>query len=330
VKTRRWFHSNKLYEACIRVRSGIPFPALLLIKVVLEGIIARVQRDSKITLCHLIWLGNHAHIIFVLHDGEQCSKFFSEVQKQITEAIKKLTDVSHLRLWEGEPSIAIILDHAKAMERIRYLYCNPARANLIDSIENYPGMSTWEAFKSAGADVGATVKRTVPWIRRKHLPVLGCAKGVSRVRDRQLTELLLGKRHPRYELVVKPNAWLAVFGITDPQDVAHIRTQIRVDIEDHEQQYREERRKTHTPVAGPELLASTPILKSHTPTERSRRIFVLSSISALRVGFIAALQNVVATCRELYERLRLGEAVSWPLGVFAPRPPNRANLLEFV
>ncbi|WKZ56998.1 MAG: hypothetical protein QY326_09725 [Bdellovibrionota bacterium] len=326
MQQQRYFESQRVYEACIRVREGIAFPTLRLMNHILLGILGRVQRDRKIVICHYLWMGNHLHIMFVMQDAEACICFFSEIQKQITDALKKLLGLSFLHLWEGEPSISIILDPEKAEERIRYIYCNPARAHLVKSIDDYPGLSSYQAFLKALPDVAADISEEVPWLRRRALPVLP-SRLLSRRQDYYLSEKLLSQKHRRHTLSIYPNRWLKTFGITDPAEITAANGRILRAIKEHEAQYSDQRKAAKTKIVGAHRLAEQPILQPHTPKARSRRIYVLSSIAERRAEYITLVKSITALCRELYQLAKRGCAVIWPPGVFPPRIPRLANAL---
>lgn len=119
----------------MRTGFGLPFVCPLYIQRILEGIVARVQRDMKVVINHLIWMANHAHIIIEAKDTEQCKRFYGEAPKQLTEAVKRLLGLEHLCLWRSnETSVVHSGDKEAVMRRFAYLYANPARADLVDSI----------------------------------------------------------------------------------------------------------------------------------------------------------------------------------------------------
>jgi hypothetical protein len=324
-RIRRYLPSGQVYEACIRAKEGLPFAALGLITTILEGAMARAQRDSKITICHFIWMANHLHILFIVHDAWQCSAFFCELQKKITDAMKKLLGIEHLLLWEGRPSIVRILDAETATQRIAYFYCNPAKANLVESIEHYPGLSSWGAFSSAPQDLSAKVSKEVPWYRSRYLPVLD-SRSVSARRDKGYLEELRRRKHRLHNLEIYPNAWMKVFEIAEAEEVKGINLSIVENVKDTEKSYAAERRAKRIGVMGPTALASTPILKPHKP-KKSRRIYFISFIKELRLQAIAEMQDLGQLCRELYLAARCGARVDWPPGVFPPRGPMLANAI---
>jgi len=102
-KSRREFKSGHLYEICFRARSGIPFVVTEYMKLIIESILARVQRDYKVTLCHYIWMGSHPHILSIFRDADQARCFYMEVEKKLTDAIKRLLGVDYLNIWKGCP-----------------------------------------------------------------------------------------------------------------------------------------------------------------------------------------------------------------------------------
>lgn len=87
----------------------------------MESVLARAQRDNKVCICHDIWNGSHAHLMHIAYDAQQFFNFLSEVQKQITEKIRRLLGVKHLNIWEGAPTVAQVLDLGEMIERLSYL-----------------------------------------------------------------------------------------------------------------------------------------------------------------------------------------------------------------
>ena len=98
-RRRRMIKSKSCYELCFRAREGLPLVAYKVIRLIIGSAIARTQRDEKVILCHDIWNGSHPHIIVVTRDSEQCTKFYGEVQKRITDSLKRLLDLDYLDLW---------------------------------------------------------------------------------------------------------------------------------------------------------------------------------------------------------------------------------------
>jgi len=214
-----------MFELILRVKEGLPFATLLTIQLIIESAIARAQRDSKVILSDHLWMGNHVHMILMSLCPEACTRFYQEVQKKITDSIKKLLGVRRLNIWEGDPVLAEILDLEAAISKIAYVYANPARANLVDTIYQYPGLSSWYAFKGIAPDIEASVSKMVPWVRLPSIERLPC-RSLSERQDRFLYSKLLAANRKRHPLELKPNAWMKVFGIEDEKEIASINDRI--------------------------------------------------------------------------------------------------------
>jgi hypothetical protein len=112
------------YRACPSIRccaptQDRPFVCTNYMQMLLDSIMARVQRDMKVQLCHKLWMANHVHIIIVTKDKTACKQFYGEVQKQITEAVKRLLGLKHLKLWKSNgTSVIPIQDIDTACYRI--------------------------------------------------------------------------------------------------------------------------------------------------------------------------------------------------------------------
>ena len=320
-RQNRYLPSQQLTEICLSVREGLPFPCWALIRLLLQSAMARANRGNRVTICHFVWMGNHLHLLVVVHDPHDCTKFYGELQKNLTDYVKRLLGLKHLDMWEGRPMVAPILDEVMAVKRIVYCYSNPARADLVDTIANYPGLTSWAEFSKASS-LNDKFVRDVPWVR---CPAIGQlpADVIGQAMDRLLTKELGEKSRVMQELVVAPNAWGKCFGLTD-DEVQKLNDGARADIIEAEQQAAFNRKQSGKKVIGADRLRSEQFCKPHTPKKRERRLFCLSSIAELRVKFIRVKQGLSDKCRDLYEA-RLFHL--WPPGMFRPPSPPIASAL---
>lgn len=325
-RRRRLIKSDTCYEICFRAREGLPFVAYRTMRLLLGNILARTQRDHKITLCHDIWNGSHPHIIIVAHDAELCTRFYSEVQKKITDAIKRLLGLKYLNIWEGNAMVAEIADLAAAQDRISYLYANPAQDSLVESIDNFPGYSSWKEFRRCEVILNAQTTETFPWVRLPSIPKLGSA-ALTPDGDANLLRLLRKRSKTKHTLVRKPNAWMKCFGISSSKEAAEVNAAIIRRIRERESLAASERAKKGKRVLGVKVLCSQPIMKRHKPKKRGIKIFILTTINELRQRAIEAFDDFCAQCRECYLRWRAGDlTVVWPPGAFRPPLPPAVNM----
>lgn len=320
-RSRRRIVSGDLYEMCFRARSGIPFPPSMIIKLLLKSALARTQRDFKMKLVHIMIMGNHIHLFAIPYDVSMCSKFCCEVQKKLTDYLKCLLGVDELHLWEGRPTIAKVLNLDYAIERIAYFFANPAAANLVDNIEQYPGLSSYQATVDNQSNLDAIVVEECPWIRQPTIAQLPTRKPTGR-QDCYFANQLRSANRLTHDLILEPNAWMKCFGITSSAQVKEINERILESTKSKEAQARELRVREGKMPMGAKRLLQVPIMAAHKPKKKGRKIYVLSSIKELRINYIREFKEFCRECRRCYEAWKAGQTnVVWPPGAFRPPMP---------
>ena len=141
-RSPRVVFGNTLYEIVPRAREGLPLPPNEVTNQLLTGILARTQRDEKVTLCNFVEMNNHAHQHCIPNEPEQHAKFYMEYQKKITDTVRRLTKRSRLNLWEKRPSVMRLAELEDAIQRLVYIFLNPAKVNFEKSIDDYTGLTT--------------------------------------------------------------------------------------------------------------------------------------------------------------------------------------------
>lgn len=326
-RMRRYIRSGRPYELEIRVKSGLPFACLALIKLILKSILARTQRDQKVQICHHLWLGNHLHMLFVVYDAEQCVYFYQEVQKKVTECMKRLLGANRLNLWEGDPILAEILDLEMVIKRIAYYYSNPAAANLVDTIDEYPGFSSWQDFLNAETEVNTSTMELVPWIRLPSIPKLPSLK-LSDAQDEMICENLKAANKDQHKLELYPYIWLKCFGVESCEEVDSIKKRIISAVRVSEEQARTARVQAGKKVMGAAALKRQAIMHPHKPPPREKRVFVLGSNKEERVYHIGEIKVYDKLCKNNYRAEQSGQPhPPWPPGAIRPHLWPVANAI---
>ena len=291
----------------------------------MKSIIARVQRDQKVIVCHYVWMGNHAHIIILSRDSEQCCRFYGEIQKQLTEAIKKLLGLPHLNLWKkNSASLVLYGDVESLMTRIAYLYANPARAHLVDKITQYPGLSSIRGFKKSPNTIEAKYTELVSWIRNPYIPRISIPTP-NFTQDIALANKLNKHAKRSHLLVLQPNAWMKSFGLDD-EVVEDINEHIMARIEKFESNARADRIRRGFRPMGAKRLEAQPIDLAYMSKSQGRRIFVYASDKNIRMRMIQRYKEFCRICDECYQRWKLGDyTIEWPPGAFKPPIPPQVN-----
>jgi len=267
-------------------------------------------------------MGNHVHIILVAYDAQDCVNFYQELQKKITDAFKRLLGKKKLSLWEGEPVLAEILDFEKMIEKITYLYANPASASLTESVTEYPGISSWESFRF-GID---SSMQNIPWIRLPAIPKLSSLT-LSSNEDSKVLEQMTQFSTLFHSIEISPDAWMKCFDIHSEDEINEINKRIFEQIIERETVLKQERLLEKRTVIGVQKLIKAPLMKSHEPRQRERRVYVHSSDKELRISFIQMIKEFCRKCAECYQLFKRGELVTWPPGAFRPHAPPLASVL---
>lgn len=327
-RRRRRIESLQCYEVCFRAREGLPLVAYHTINMIIGAVLARTQRDHKAHLCHDIWNGSHAHLFLVAQDAEMFTKFLGEVQKKLTDILKRLLGRSHMNIWEGTPMISKVLDLAEAIERISYFYANPAQDNLVDTIEKFPGFSSWNDFRNCtNGDLLSEQCQTFPWIRLPSVPKLD-SPILSQEEDLHVVNKLKKENKKSHKLIRQPNLWMRSFHVTDKQRIVEVNQEILKRVTEREKAARVKRKAEGKSVMGVARLTSKEIMTPHRPKKHSRKIFCLTSINELRIAFIAEFKAFCAQCRRCYLSWRAGDfSVEWPPGAFKPPIRPAYNIL---
>jgi len=323
----RYYPANCVYEVTLRVREGLPFVPKQIIELLLKSAMARTQRDFKVTLCHFVWMGNHAHLLVVGQDAKQLTAYYAEVQKKITDYIKRLLGKSYLSLWETRPSVILVADYEAALNRIAYFYANPAKAHLVDMIEQYPGLVSFHHFQAAPHKIDYSVSEDVPWIRCPSIPEAP-SRDLSEKQDYRIYALLKEANKKLEQLTIKPHYWMTCFNIREPEMIRKTSERIMEKLRAHELAAREHRvQKGFSPI-GRKRILRMPLLLRHTPKKYSRRIFIITTCNELRISYIKHVDAIWDLCKECYQRWKQGDFnFIWPPGTFPPCFPMSANVL---
>ncbi len=261
-------------------------------------------------------------MIIVARDAKQAVNFYMELKRKLTEYIKRLTGKEELILWEKKKTAVIeLLSFYTAVRQISYLYANPAKANLSESINDYPGLSSWSAFK----ELTEEYSEEIPWVRPAKLKKLPALK-IENEQDKNLTKAYATTALFTHKLILHPFAWIKCFGGNKTKESAA--TAIRTRLDRRERHAAHLRTKANKKVIGLRL-CTQPLMKEHVPQKRlgDRKIFFMGDSFELRIKHLEQYEVFDALCRRCFEDACRGEYVVWPPGAFIPPLPPMANAL---
>jgi hypothetical protein len=314
----RHIESGQMYEMVFRAKEGIPLPSNNYMNLLILGRLAKALEHEGITLCDFVAMGNHWHILFVPHCKSRLRNFCAELKSSLTRTVKRVLGLEKsLHLWDGRSSIPQILDIDEAKKRVVYLYSNPAKANLVNSITKYPGVSSWTAYTEAKPTLHARVEIKCPFVRERHVEAIG------EKTPQAYEEELRAQIEREIPITVEPHAWMEAFGITEDEDVAAVHQEILDSIRANEAQLASERRRKRMKLMSRRLLTTQkPTITGWQPKQRERRIFFLSSCKQMRLEFLRYFEAFCSTCRELYKAWKAGiYPKDWPPEAYLPQHP---------
>ena len=316
---RKLYISKKPYFITTRTQSGLPMVCSHNMNAVIEGILAKALEKFPVQLCHYKFLANHFHMVVVPLDPGNLSNFMGYLKAEIAHAINNKLGIRKRTVFDVGFDSPILLDAETTISKIVYLYGNAAKANLVETVDMYPGVSSWEMYKSGNME-----KRCFKVAREQVFTLEKPSMGV-REQFEVRKELLKGAEELKLEL--EPDAWMECFEDEVDKEAANKEIVERVYILEKECQ--EEREKTGKTVMGVTNLRRQSMAREYTPSKFSKRMICLGASKLIRAPFIKKFKELCLIARDVYERWKFGDySLKIPAGMFAPRKPHTICCLE--
>jgi len=316
-RPRRYYAANAVYFATARVAEGLPFIPDEFMNGLILGVLGRSLHLFPVIICDYIFMPNHFHLLFVCKDPQLVQGFFCYLKGEIATILNRLRGRMG-PIWQGRTDTPVILDAEKVLETLIYLYTNPQAAGLVESIQEYPGVSSWDAIN------GKTTSGDHAWIRSSELPKIPRGRDEKTFRAAVYTKLLKDNRE-KYQISLSPLAWVDCFGESAGMTKDEARNRLVTAVREKEQMLHMDRKGN---VIGSRNLANQSIHRSYYPRKYGRRVFCMSSYLELRKVFIEFYRSFVCECREVYMKWKMGiTSLPLPLGAFAPPLPLLAVAL---
>jgi putative transposase len=292
-----------------RVEEGLPFICSQVMNLIIRSTLAKAQELYKVEVCHFLFMANHLHIILIVKSPDSVAAFMNYVKTETAHAINRLRNIRQKTVWVDGYDAVSILTPEDTIDKIAYIYANPQKANLVEKIDEYPGVSSWGMFTN---DRLTTV---VPRITRPSI-LPGCTV-------ESLTEASLEKTS---SFTLSPNAWMSLFKIKD-SDFTDVNTKITDRVRSLESEYSVARARKNKGVLGAKRLQAQTIDKVYSPSKFSKRMWCICHDRELRRSFIDSIKNLIHSAKEVYKLWKKGYTdIRYPVGLFPPRFPRLVNL----
>jgi REP element-mobilizing transposase RayT len=308
---RKLIQPATVLELCTRIHEGLPLTAHPSAIAIIKGILARAQEQYPVTISHFIFMSNHFHMIVVVDKPECIPSFMEYVKGQSSRYLGALFGLTG-QCWAERYDSPRILDAEKLVERLVYMYTNPQKANLVDTIDHYPHLSTWQLLNSGNY----SYKAMVP----KHS--LKMMNDIVIAAKRYLTKYPpLPDIKAKVELKIDTAAAFRALGLESDEEINEALTRVMAAVRIKEKELINERKKVGIGVIGKASLINASPLKEHKPKKRQPRMLCLASCAKARATFIVWFKALDFACRDAYEQWREGNKVPFPSIGFPPRDP---------
>ena len=321
----RRFAKGEVYFITNRVAEGLPFVPNVLINIFLNGILARaLSLHPEIDVCGYIFMGNHYHLVLVLNGGGEVLKSFMEYfDGEVAKFINRFRGKCNQNVWAKPYDAQVILTPEAVMNKLKYLYLNPISAGLIDSIEKYPGISSWKALTKG-------VKKSYRFLGSaglSKLPYGPLSKKVisSIIKDKFESNKFVTKNPLR----IDPFAWTKCFPSYRDKDSTTLTLKQELIKEIKEEESKIRKKREGKPTLGLQNLISQCFHKRFKSKNYQKRSPCISTCILAREQYIEIYRDFVQKCRDAYSKYKetLGY-IQWPPGAFPPTRIPMASLLQ--
>lgn len=292
-----------------------------LCRAIIRSCLAAAQARYPVKISHLVVEATHIHMVLVVYNPDDVPRFLGHFKTESAHMLNAILGRKKRTIWCKGYDSPKVLTLSKAMAMIAYLYSNPAKDNLVQSIDEYPGFSTWKMFLS-----GEVTKR---WkrLRRPQFRELPRDSHTLRGYTKE-AERLLEESSEELTFTLEPNAWLEAFGVTAPVEQEKINKRLVERIRTLEERAERIRVRERKSVIGRERLLKQALDLFYRPSRKGRRMWCLSDRRSLRVEFIRAFKKLRQEARRVLSLWRTGDlSVPYPPGLYPPSMPKLANVV---
>jgi hypothetical protein len=223
-------------------------------------------------------------------------------------AINRLCGVRQNTIWTDGFDDPIVLTSDKVIDIIKYIYKNPATSNLVNSIEQYPGLSSWSMFKK-----GEHCRECI-WLRRSKFYKIGNLGLMTDKKQGEIINEIAGDDPIFHTFELEPNSWTKCFPEYNNVDIEELTNRIIKEIQQEEKNL-----KHPKGVVGAKKLKTQAINKKFKSSKYGKRMFCISSNIDLRKTYITYFKFVTQKAKQAYMAIKNGVCnVMFPPGTFMP------------
>lgn len=312
---------NSLVLVTFRTEEGLPIVPHGFMNELVWSSLGKAQRLYPLNVCHLGFEGNHPHMVLHVENPEHLPLFVGYVKQEISHAINRLLGRRRKTVWAEGYDSPIVLDSEKALDVIAYALLNPVKDNLVESLEDYPGVNTWKLFKR-----GQHIRRC-RMISRDSVPRLDNPANPAAENARVL-DLLRAANRSFCFLKLSPYGWKKCFPDTAFLSDENVRHLIMARVAERAKTIAADRLASNLPRPLVTHILNQSMVATYAPKVFGKRMICLSTVPELRKNFIAFFRRQHERAREVLHQWRAGAwNVPFPIGLFPPAMPRRGDFM---
>lgn len=296
---------------------------------IIRGCLVGAQKLYPVRICHLLVEATHIHLIVVVQDPDDVPQFMRHFKTESAHYLNGLLGRNKRTIWCAGYDSPTVLTMNKTIAAIAYIYSNPAKDNLVASIDQYPGFSTWKMFQ--------TNELTKRWkrLRRPQFKALTPDSHNLGAYTRE-AERVLRESNEIESFTIEPNAWLEAFNVSDATEQGRIEqgqinSRVIKLIRYLEERAERKRKRQNKRVIGREQLIKQELDLSYRPERKGRRTWCLSDVRSLRIEYIRFFKKLRQEARRVLALWRKGDtSAKYPPGLYPPSMPKLANVVAVV
>jgi REP element-mobilizing transposase RayT len=298
----RWSpEGGALFEITDRTIHGRPLfrPSRELNEIAL-GVLGRAQRRYKVSLCSFVLLSGHYHMLVRVKDVRQLGKFMQYFNGNFAREVARLTGWKDRIFSRRYQAIQVSDEEAAQVERLRYHLAHGVKEDLVERVDQWPGVHCARALIEGEPLKGVWFDRTKEYAARQR-----------------------GETFGKYEYATEETVVFDPLPCWSHLPAEEQRRRVAALVQEIEEEARIRREE-----AGIKPLGVAAIL-AQDPTHRPRKLkkspapFVHAATKAVRLALWEAYATFVAAYRDAAEKLRTGgpDPPQFPAGCFPPALP---------
>jgi REP element-mobilizing transposase RayT len=284
---------------CRALHSRLLFRPSLEMNQIIIGTLARAKRRYDVRVCFFVCLSTHLHLLLVVDDAKQLSRFMAYFSSKLAREVGRLTGWKQKIFGRRYQAIVVSGEDEAQIGRLRYGLAHGAKEDLVERPRDWPGVHAVRALLEGEVLEGLWFDRTKEYAARRR----GQTFDRLQFATREVLELdpLPCWRHLPEEARSRRIAGL---------------------VEDIDAEIAARRKRTGArPLGAAAVLAQNPFRRP-ARTKKSPAPTFHAASRAVRRGLWDAYAFFVAAFRQAAEKLRAGDRnVAFPVGSFPPGLP---------